>query len=83
MRNRDAYYDLGFGEALCTARNASARLQISHIQPKYGAPEHAMEHTLELVHMAARQGVDAAFDVIPHDWNHTLIKAILPPWAAP
>ena len=25
VRNRDAYYDLGFGEALCTARNASAR----------------------------------------------------------
>lgn len=81
VRNRDAYYDLGFGEALCTARNASARLQISHIQPKYGAPAHAMEHSLEMIHWAGRQGVDVAFDVIPHDWNHTLIKAILAPWA--
>ena len=81
VRNRDAYYDMGFGEALCTARNAGARLQISHIQPKFGAPPHAMEHSLEMIDLAKRQGVDAAFDVIPHDWNHTLISAILPPWA--
>ena len=52
VRNRDAYYDLGFGEALCTARNASARLQISHIQPKYGALPHAMEHSLEMIESA-------------------------------
>jgi N-acyl-D-aspartate/D-glutamate deacylase len=25
--------------------------------------------------------VDIAFDVIPHDWNHTLMAAILPKWA--
>ena len=81
VRNRDAYYDLGFGEALCTARNASARLQISHIQPKYGAPPHAMEHSLEMIESVRRQGVDVAFDIIPHDWSHTLITAILPPWA--
>ena len=81
VRNRDTYYDLGFGEALCTARNAGARLQISHIQPKYGAPAHAMTHSLEMIAAAGRQGVDVAFDVIPHDWSHTLIKAVLPPWA--
>ena len=36
---------------------------------------------LEMIALAEGQGVDVAFDVIPHDWNHTLIKAILPPWA--
>ena len=81
VRNRDAYYDLGFSEAMSTARNAGARLQISHIQPKYGAPPHAMEHSLELIEGVRRQGVDVAFDVIPHDWSHTLILAILPAWA--
>jgi N-acyl-D-aspartate/D-glutamate deacylase len=81
VRNRDAYYDTGFAEALCTARNACARLQISHIQPKYGAPAHAMHHTLEMIESATRYGADVAFDVIPHDWNHTTIRAILPPWA--
>ena len=81
VRNRDIYYDLGYAEAISTARNAGARLQISHIQPKYGAPEFAMAHSLEMIDASRRRGVDIAFDVIPHDWNHTLIKSILPPWA--
>lgn len=81
VRNRDSHYDLGFIEALATARLSGARLQISHIQPKYGAPDHAMEHTLEMVDAARRHGTDVAFDVIPHDWNHTRVMAILPKWA--
>lgn len=81
VRNRDTHYDLGFTEAMATARQAGARLQISHIQPKFGAPDHAMEHTLELIAAARRHGADIAFDVIPHDWNHTLMAAILPKWA--
>jgi len=81
VRNRDTQYDLGFGEAIATARQAGAKLQISHIQPKFGAPDYAMEHTLELIEIGRRHGVDIAFDVIPHDWNHTLMAAILPKWA--
>ena len=81
VRNRDRFYDLGFGEAIATARSSGARLQISHIQPKYGAPTHAMEHTLEIISAARRHGVELAFDVIPHDWAHTLVMAILPRWA--
>lgn len=81
VRNRDSHYDLGFTEALATARLSNARLQISHIQPKYGAPDYAMEHTLEMVEHAKWHDVDVAFDVIPHDWNHTRVLAILPKWA--
>jgi N-acyl-D-amino-acid deacylase len=81
VRNRDVYYDLGFTEAIATARHAGARLQISHIQPKYGAPKHAMESTLELITRAKREDVDVAYDVIPHDWSHTGIVAALPVWA--
>ncbi|MBP0465439.1 amidohydrolase family protein [Roseomonas sp. PWR1] len=81
VRNRDIHYDLGFTEAVATARAAGARLQISHIQPKYGAPPHAMAHTLELLHRARREGVDVAFDIIPHDWSHTSVVASLPAWA--
>ncbi len=81
VRNRDLYYDLGFAEAISTARSAGARLQISHIQPKFGAPAYAMTHTLEMIEAAQRQGVDIAFDVIPHDWSHTRVSAILPQWA--
>ncbi|WP_390913958.1 amidohydrolase family protein [Pseudosulfitobacter sp. SM2401] len=81
VRNRDTQYDLGFAEAIATARQSGAKLQISHIQPKYGAPSHAMEHTLEMIDLARRYDCDIAFDVIPHDWNHTLMAAILPKWA--
>ncbi|MCV6593880.1 MAG: amidohydrolase family protein, partial [Silicimonas sp.] len=81
VRNRDTHYDLGFAEAIATARQAGARLQISHIQPKFGAPDYAMNHTLEMIDLARRHDVDIAFDVIPHDWNHTLMAAILPKWA--
>lgn len=81
VRNRDTEYDLGFTEAMSTARQAGARLQISHIQPKFGAPCHAMEHTLEMIDIARNHDGDIAFDVIPHDWNHTLMAAILPKWA--
>lgn len=81
VRNRDSHYDLGFAEAISTARQAGVRLQISHIQPKFGAPDYAMEHTLEMIEAAKRQGVDIAYDVIPHNWNHSFMVAILPKWA--
>ena len=81
VRNRDTFYDLGFAEAISTARRSGAKLQISHIQPKFGAPDYAMEHTLEMIELARRHDTDIAFDVIPHDWNHTLMAAILPKWA--
>lgn len=81
VRNRDTHYDLGFAEAIATARQASAKLQISHIQPKFGAPDYAMEHTLEMIELARRHDADIAFDIIPHDWAHTLMAAILPKWA--
>ncbi len=81
VRNRDRHYDMGFGEAISAARQSGARLQISHIQTKFGAPAYAGEHTLELIAAARRHGVDIAFDVIPHDWNNTSVIAILPKWA--
>lgn len=81
VRNRDTQYDLGFAEAIATARQAGAKLQISHIQPKFGAPDYAMNHTLEMIEAARKFDTDIAFDVIPHDWNHTLVAAILPKWA--
>ncbi len=81
VRNRDLYYDLGFGEALTLGRVAGVRTQISHIQPKYGRPDHAMAHTLEMIEHARGIGVDVGFDVIPHDWSHTAVAAMLPAWS--
>ncbi|MGJ3262855.1 MAG: N-acyl-D-amino-acid deacylase family protein [Salinarimonas sp.] len=81
VRNRDRFYDLGFGEALAIGRVANVRTQISHIQPKYGRPAHAMAHTLGMIDHARSIGVDVAFDIIPHDWSHTGVASMLPSWA--
>ena len=81
VRNRDVDCETSFAEALRTARRSGARLQISHIQPKYGAPPQAMAMALEQIDQATREGVDVAFDVIPHEWSHTVVIACLPAWA--
>jgi N-acyl-D-amino-acid deacylase len=81
VRNRDIYYEQGFGEALATARNMGVGLQISHIIPKFGSPPHAMEHTLDLIRWSRESGADVAFDVIPFTWGPTTMSSILPPWA--
>ncbi len=81
VRNRDVDCEKGFAEAIRTARRAGARLQISHIQPKFGAPPGAMRAALEQLDQAAYEGVDAAFDVIPHEWSHTVVVSCLPAWA--
>jgi N-acyl-D-aspartate/D-glutamate deacylase len=80
-RNRDVYYDLSFSEALALARNTGVKLQISHIQPKFGAPPRAMEHTLEMVHWSREAGADVGFDILPTVWSHTKLTASLPAWA--
>ncbi|MBT8333337.1 MAG: amidohydrolase family protein, partial [Deltaproteobacteria bacterium] len=81
VRNRDLFYDLGFTEALATARVSGAKLQISHIQPKFGAPEYAMKHTLDMIERATQCGVDVSYDVIPDVWSFTTMSSILPAWS--
>ena len=34
-----------------------------------------------MIHVNQKYGLDVAFDIIPHDWSHTLVMAILPKWA--
>jgi N-acyl-D-amino-acid deacylase len=81
VRNRDVDIERGLAEALRTARGAGARLQISHIQPKFGAPPGAMAAALAQLDAAEADGVDVAFDVIPHEWSHTVVVSCLPAWA--
>jgi len=80
-RNRDTRYFVGFGEALDLARDTGVRLQISHINPKYGRPEHAMRNTLQMIEWTRAEGVDAAMDMMPTNWNHTAATALLPAWS--
>lgn len=80
-RNRDTRYLVGFGEALDVARDTGTRLQISHINPKYGRPEDAMRNTLQMIEWTRAEGVDVAMDMMPTNWNHTGAVALLPAWS--
>jgi N-acyl-D-amino-acid deacylase len=81
VRNRDVDIERSLAEALRTARQGGARLQISHIQPKFGAAPGAMVAALAQLDAAQADGVDVAFDVIPHEWSHTVVVSCLPAWA--
>lgn len=80
-RNRDKRYFVGFGEALDVARDSGARLQISHINPKYGRPDHALRNTLQMIEWTREEGVDVAMDMMPTNWNHTSATSMLPAWS--
>jgi N-acyl-D-aspartate/D-glutamate deacylase len=80
-RNRDRRYFVGFGEALDVARDSGVRLQISHINPKYGRPTHAMRNILQMIDWSREEGLDVAMDLMPTNWNHTTLVALLPSWA--
>lgn len=81
VRNRDKYALLGFCEVLEVARNTRCRVQISHINPKYGRADSTISNTLALIEAVRREGVYVGVDVMPTNWNHTNGKALLPMWA--
>ena len=81
VRNRDRDYAAGIGEAIAAAQASGARTQISHIQPKYGAPPQAAAHMMQMVQAARDSGADVAFDLIPHTWGPTMVASVLPAWA--
>jgi N-acyl-D-amino-acid deacylase len=81
LRNRDLHYQSALTEALDAARDSGARLQVSHMTPKFGAPAGAAEHMVDMIEQARAHGVDAAYDVIPHHWGPTTMASVLPAWA--
>jgi N-acyl-D-aspartate/D-glutamate deacylase len=81
IRNRDAYWEIGLGEALAAARQSGVRTQVSHISPKYGAPPGTAAAMVEMIGWARAAGADVGFDVIPHNWGPTTMSAVLPAWA--
>jgi N-acyl-D-aspartate/D-glutamate deacylase len=80
IRNRDYWYEMGLGEALSTARQTGVRLQVSHLSPKHGAPVGAAAQMVEMIGWTRDAGIDAAFDVIPHNFGPTTMSSLLPPW---
>jgi N-acyl-D-amino-acid deacylase len=77
VRNRDEHYQQGFKEPFILAEKCGVRLQVSHIVPKYGAPQDAAKWTLDKLDSYSERA-DIACDVIPYEWGPTTMTAILP-----
>ena len=81
IRNRDMHGLSAYLEVLEVARNSGSRLQISHMNNKYGRPEKTMERALKMIEWMRDDGVCVGMDVIPSIWNHSFASALLPLWA--
>lgn len=81
IRNRDKYFDLAVAEMCSLSRNSDAEVIISHVNPKFGAPESAMEQILETVLASRSRGIQIFMDLMPDIWANTSMISILPTWA--
>ena len=76
VRNRDVHYDLGFTEAVATARHdGRAAADLAHPAEVRRPPAGDGRTRSSCSTVPHREGVDVAFDVIPHDWSHTSVAA--------
>ena len=76
-RNRAGEPDEAVAEAIRTAADAGARLQISHIS----VVARLTEDGRGAVEDAARRGIDVGFDMHTRLFGTTNLSAALPPWA--
>ncbi len=80
-RNRDAYYLSALAEVIDITKNTGVRMQLSHINPKYGRHDNTMDDLLSLIRRTREQGFEVTVDAMPSEWNHTNANALLPLWA--
>lgn len=66
-------------EAIRTAKQARARLQISHIIPRR-TEDGEIERSFDLVAKARSEGVAVAFDMHTRAFGTTMLNTLLPPW---
>ena len=78
VRNRDVTFERSIAEVLQLALDSGARLHLSHIAPKYGARDGAIDWLLGELERFARRGPTVTFDEIPYEWGTTKMAAALP-----
>ena len=77
-REREQFADEAVAEAIRTARNAGAKLQVSHLAPRSGLDQ--TNRCMDLVDAARAAGDDIAFDMHTRLYGLTFLYAMLPPW---
>ncbi len=80
-KNRDLFALSSFTEIIEIAHISQTKLQISHVNCKYGRRDNIMKNFLTICNWYREEGVQIGMDVIPSIWNHANITALLPSWA--
>ena len=80
-RERDVLAIDAVDEGIRAAVESGVRLQLSHLIPRRGAPDGALERMIELAENAAAGGVDVQFDAHTRLHGITNLSASLPQWA--
>jgi N-acyl-D-aspartate/D-glutamate deacylase len=81
-RDRDFKAVEAFDEAFAIAERSGAATQISHIAPRRGAPEGALEDVLERIDRRRAEGLDVACDQHTRYHGITKLVTMLPPSAS-
>ena len=80
-RNKEIYAVEAIEEGIRTAQAAGVRLQVSHIIPRRGGPNDALNRAMAIVEDASLNGMDIGFDAHTRLHGITNLSAALPPWA--
>jgi len=80
-RNKEARAVEAIEEGVRVAEAAGVRLQVSHIIPRRGGPDNALERAMRVVERANDRGMDATFDQHTRLHGITPISSALPAWA--
>ena len=79
VRNRDVRFREGLLEVMDLAEKSGAQFHVSHIAPKHGAAEGAMEWMLSQIDRRRDGAPPIRFDEVPYLWGATRMSAALPP----
>ncbi|KAA1378472.1 N-acyl-D-amino-acid deacylase family protein [Aeromicrobium fastidiosum] len=81
MRNESDHLIAALDEAIGSLRDASCRLQVSHLKATGRRNHGTMGIALERLDRARRRGLDVHHDVYPYTAASTGLTACLPPWS--
>jgi len=81
IRERGFKFQESLEEAINTSRVTGAKMQLSHMTPKFWAPGNYNEKVIELIENARAEGMDVACDVYPYTYAAATLGHFLPPWA--
>ncbi len=81
MRNEDDRVEEALTEAINTARNSGARLEVSHLKAQNQANWHKAPMLLKMIEDASNSGVNIRFDRYPYVAFSTGMTTFMPLWA--